>query len=391
MQRMFDQVRAEEFPFLEGQIYLNVCSVALLPRCVQQAYGSFGPMVNGWNGEKTRERLYEMANDTRRKAAQLMGCMPGEIAFVQNTTQGITLARQALGLQLGQNVVITDAENYANCYQWKNLERQGIQLRVAATQQGGFGPGQIEPLLDERTGLVSVASVLFETGYRADLKEIAALCHSRGIPVLGDVMQSVGRIPVDVSGWGLDFASTGGHKGLLCTYGAGFAYIRQEMVERLTPATASKESMDHTVPPALIGSQPLPWHPDARKFEAGSLNYMGIYGLSAALDLLLGLGSQAIGRQVLALEEQLRAGLDGLRVLRLGPVGGKEHWSGMVIVYYPLGNETLVRQVLEEHRIHATIKPDYIRLGIDFYNTPGEMEQTAKALRQLDERLAGQR
>ena len=78
-------------------------------------------------------------------------------------------------------------------------------------------------------------------------------------------------------------------------------------------------------------------------------------------------------------------------MLRLGPVGGKEHWSGMVIVYYPLGNETLVRQVLEEHRIHATIKPDYIRLGIDFYNTPGEMEQTAKALRQLDERLAGQR
>ena len=52
----------------------------LLPRCVQQAYGSFGPMVNGWNGEKTRERLYEMANDTRRKAAQLMiiaGCDDG--------------------------------------------------------------------------------------------------------------------------------------------------------------------------------------------------------------------------------------------------------------------------------------------------------------------------
>lgn len=378
----------QEFGFMEDIIYLNVCSVSLPPVSVQRAYTEFIQRYVAKYGAGARNDAYKMIQENRKQIGRLIHCVPEEVAYTPNTTQGISILQQCLEWHSGDNIIISDLENFANLYQWKNLERKGIELRIVRSHDGGFTPQDVEALMDERTRIVSVSSVAFETGFKADIAEIGRICRGRGVIFAVDIMQSIGRLKIDVEKMNIDFAATGSHKALLCSYGNGFIYCSRELQKKLRPVTASKESLDYAPSPEeMMRQKDLCWHGDARKFEAGNFNFAGIYAMSIAVKLLLDIGTEEIEKQIMALERNLRCLISDLKVLKAGLADCPESWSGMVIIYYPESKADLVRKALEENRIYVTVKENYIRLGIDFYNTQEQMEKVADVLHQLDRAL----
>lgn len=385
-----EDLMQREFGFMEGITYLNVCAVSLPPVSVQQAYTDFVKSYVDRHGVNARVDAYKMIQDNRKQIGELIHCSPEEVAYAPNTTQGLAVIQEAWDWKAGDNMIITDLENYANLYQWKNLERKGVEIRIVRSKNGGFEPEDVEALMDEHTQMVSISSVAFETGFKADVEKIGSICRKRGVVFVVDIMQSVGRLKIDVKKMNIDFAATGSHKALLCTYGSGFIYCSRELQQRLIPATASKESL-HTTPLGYeMGTEPLDWHKDARKFEAGNFNFSGIYGMSKALEILLELGTEAIERHILEVEAAFRRMLDDLKVLEVGLKGRPEHWSGMVIVYFPERMKQQVKKVLEENKVFVTIRDTYIRIGLDFYNTLEQMEKVSELLHQLDGEAIGQ-
>lgn len=384
----FENLIHQEFGFMENVIYLNVCSVSLPPVSVQHAYTEFVQEYVKQYGVEARNNAYKMIQENRKQIAAMIHCEPEEVAYTANTTQGISILQECLEWHLGDNVIITDLENFANLYQWKNLERKGVNVKIVHSHNGGFTPQDVERLIDAQTRVVSISSVTFETGFKANVKEIGRICHEKGVIFAVDIMQSVGRLGIDVKEMNIDFAATGSHKALLCTYGNGFIYCDKVLQEKLHPVTASKESLCIAPSPDELEKETeLNWHKDARKFEAGNFNFAGIYAMSKALELLLKLGTKKIEERVLSLEKGFREQLKDLNVLKIGLSDQPDNWSGMVIVYFPEENRNQVKQFLEDNKIYVTLKKNYFRIGIDFFNTQEQLDKVADVLHQMNDSL----
>jgi selenocysteine lyase/cysteine desulfurase len=215
----------------------------------------------------------------------------------------------------------------------------------------------------------------------SDLHALGAECRKRNILFAVDAIQTLGRIKLDVQEMNVDWLTAGGYKGLLGTLGAGFVYCSDRIVRDVIPPYAAYQStVSHVAPPAITTNfESLEWHPNARRFESGNLNYNGILAISKGVDLLLELGVDNIDAHVRELETRLRDRIRSLPLKIIEP-RDRKNWSGIVCVYYPPEFEEEVKAVLAEHRIHATIRGGYIRFGIDFYNTPEQMDVAADAL-----------
>jgi selenocysteine lyase/cysteine desulfurase len=235
--------------------------------------------------------------------------------------------------------------------------------------------------MNERTRVLAVSSAQFSTGFMSDLHALGAECRKRDILFAVDAIQTLGRIKLDVQVMNIDWLAAGGNKGLLGTLGAGFVYCSDRIIKSIIPPYAAYQSTEtHVEPPAITTDfETLEWHPNARRFESGNLNYNGILAISKGVDLLLELGIDNIDAHIRELETRLR---DKIRPLPLKIVEPRDpkNWSGIVCVYYPPNFEEEAKAILAERRIHATIRGGYIRFGIDFYNTAEQMDITADAL-----------
>ncbi|MDR3264395.1 MAG: aminotransferase class V-fold PLP-dependent enzyme, partial [Synergistaceae bacterium] len=235
--------------------------------------------------------------------------------------------------------------------------------------------------MNGRTRVLVLSSAQFSTGFMSDIRSLGAECRRRNILFAVDAIQTLGRIKLDVQEMNIDWLAAGGNKGLLGTLGAGFVYCGDRIVKDVVPPYAAYQSTEtHTAPPAITTNfDTLEWRPDARRFESGNLNYNGILAISKGVDLLLELGVDNIDAHVRELETRLREKIRSLPLKIVEPRDPK-NWSGIVCVYYPTDFEEEVKAILTDHRIHATMRGGYIRLGIDFYNTPEQMDITANAL-----------
>ena len=263
-----------EFPSRRHGIQFNHAAVCPLPaRAVEAIRGyadrlaSRGPLDwKEWGAE---------ADALRAAAARLIGADDAaggarSVSVVPNTTWGLNLVAQGLGLGAGDSVVTTASEFPANLTPWLALERDGVRVRRLPTRDGAFTADELAAACDATTKLVSISLVSFHTGFRAPVETIAAFCRPRGIVFGLDAIQGVGAIPVDVAGWGVDFLSADGHKWMLGPEGCGILFTRPEFRGRLrAPAgwTNLKRDFggDFRVPdaPEFVA--------DATKFEVGAL------------------------------------------------------------------------------------------------------------------------
>lgn len=368
-----------EFPVTETYIYMNHAGVAPLSRRVRDAMAGFIDDAT-FHGAVHTDDWAETAEACRLAAAQLINADATEIAFMKNTTQGILIAANGIDWQAGDNVVTTAVEFPANVYPWWSLkERYGVNTRMVPERDGRICIEDIASAIDGRTRVLTISHVEFASGFRNDIATLGQLCRERDIWFVVDAIQGLGAVEVDVKSCNVDILTADGHKWLLAPEGAAIFYCADEKRDRLINTNIGWASV---VNPRDFLNYDLTQRPDATRFEEGSYNSVGLYGLKAALDLLQDIGIQSIETRILELTSQLIAGLEAKGYLVITPERDAER-AGIVIFGSERHTATELYEMLDAENIITAERGSGVRVSPHFYNTASEIDRLLEVLPDL--------
>jgi cysteine desulfurase/selenocysteine lyase len=363
-----------EFPIAETYVFLNHAAVAPFSRRVSSAISTLA-------GEMCRCGIdcypvwMEGVEATRHQAARLLGSMVHEIAFVTNTSEGLSVVAGGLNWHIGDRVLVVRPDFPSNMYPWMDLERKGVAVDYVSRKEGRIQVEDLEKDLKPGTRLLTVSSVDFLSGYRADLQAIGDFCRQKGLLFCVDGIQSLGLVPVDVKECQIHFLSAGGHKWLLGPMGCGVLYVAQEVVDLVHPSSVGWKSVCGERDFFTIR---LDLKPDALRFEPGSLNLLGIHGLGAALNLLLEVGVTRVFEAVLAINDLFVQGLHQ-RGLKIFTKLERSCRSG-ILSFVPKADPEKTFYTLMEEKIMVSERKGFIRLSPHFYNTEADVRRFFEAL-----------
>ena len=328
----------------------------------------------------------------REKLAALVGAPdPRNIIFTPGATWGLNLLLRGL-LRPGDRVITSPMEHNAVLRPLEQLRAAGVTVELLpCTDRGELVlDGLAERLPGARAVALTHASNV--SGTLFPIAQVGALCRQAGVFFLVDGAQTLGVLPVDVAAMGIDGLAFPGHKGLLGPQGIGGLALSPALAQALEPVVSGgtgSMSESLAMPPFL---------PD--KFEAGTLNLPGIFGLGAALDYLA-----AEGEALRARERKLARHLwyrlmeldgEGLRVLGSGE---PDRRVGVVSVDFPGRDNGEMAFRLEQeygvqtrcglhcaplaHRTLGTFPQGAVRFSVGPFNTFAEIDYLEGALEEL--------
>jgi len=315
---------------------------------------------------------------TRRQAAKILGAEAHEIAFLTNTSDGLSVVAGGLDWRVGDRVLVVRPDFPSNLYPWMDLEREGVVVDYVRRREGQVQVEDLEKSLRPGTRLLTVSSVDFLSGYRADLAAMGSFCREKGLLFCVDGIQSLGLVPMDVKGCQIHFLSAGGHKWLLGPMGCGLLYVAQEVVDLVHPKGVGWKSVRRENDFFTIR---LDFKPDALRFEPGSLNVLGIHGLGAALNLLLEVGVERIFEGVLAINDLFVQGLRQ-RGLKIVTPLERDSRSG-ILSFVPKADPEKTFYTLMEENIMVSERKGLIRLSPHFYNSEKDVRRFFETLERI--------
>lgn len=239
--------------------------------------------------EKARENVASFINAGKKE----------EVIFTAGTTASINAVAFSFGeryVQPGDEIIISQLEHHANIVPWQMLcERKGASLKVIPIDEAGeIILNDYYKLLTSKTKLVSISQVSNALGTIIPLEEIIKAAHAINVPVLVDGAQGIQHGITDMRKLDCDFYAFSGHK-LYGPTGIGVLYGKEKWLEELPPYQGGGDMVDKvTFERTTYNTLPF-------KFEAGTLNFTGAIGFSAAIDYVNSIGRENIS----AMEHEL--------------------------------------------------------------------------------------
>jgi len=369
-----ESLRRREFPVAEKKIFLGHAGDCPLPRRVADAVSDY--VREATTGDQERFVYPQILTDGRKIISGFLNCQPEEVAFVGPTSLALSFVASGLKFRRGDNILVYFDDYPSNVYPWLALAEQGVQVRLMNTR--GFGnirDVDVMGQVDENTRLVALASCHFISGWRIDITKIGKYLRDRGILFCVDAIQTLGAFPTPVEY--VDFMAGDAHKWLLGPCGAGILYVRRELQERLNPPIYGWHNVNN---PNFVAQEQIEFRNDARKYEAGTFNLLGIVGLLAGLNLLLEVGVDNIARELLRKRKLLVPALQAKGYSVLNADAPAENASGIVSFFTPGKDIGPVHQKLWDANIVTSLRVDrkaqnYIRLSPHFYNSDEELNR----------------
>jgi len=367
-----------QFPVTESSIYMNHAAVSPISRRVRNAMVSLLDDVQQ-AGFAHGQRWEQTYSAVRNSLALLLNAEPSEIAFAKNTSEGISCFANGLDWQPGDEVVSIEGEFPSNFYPWKALEKRGVVLRLVAQEHGRVAKNAIREALTHRTRVVAVSFVQYLSGFRLDLEKLGQACAARGCLLFVDAIQGLGAFPLDVKRAKIAGLASDGHKWMLGPEGSAFLFINRDVMERITPSEVGWASVRQR---GDFSRRDLSWREDARRYECGTLNTVGVHGLGAAADLLLEVGVENIAERVLGLTERLRGGLLAQGHSVFGP-HAREEASGIVTFVPRQGTAEHLLERFIAHHVQVAARGGMVRISPHFYNTEEEIDRVLEISREV--------
>jgi len=366
----------KEFPIVNSYIYLDHAGVSPVSLRVKKEIEEFLVQATGEKGFEYSawgERIEEI----RVSCAELVGADYDEIAFVKNTSHGISIVASGLDWKEGDNVLVFEKEFSSNIYPWLNLKDRGVEVRFIPFKKKRILFEDIEALIDSRTRLITMSSVQSVNGFMIDLKRLGELCQQKKILFFVDAIQSLGAVPIDVKEINADFLSADGHKWLLAPEGIGIFYCKRDIASVIKPSLVGWKSVedDHN-----FESLNFKLKNNALRFEEGSFNTLGIYGLGAAVDLLLEIGVDKIEKRVRELGDLIISEAEKREFIIKTPKNSNER--GGIISFSGTFHPKELAEMLFEKNVVVNYRGGALRVAPHFYNTE---EEILKFFQTLDE------
>jgi kynureninase len=355
----------DRFPILEHTTYLINHSLGAMPAAAEQRMIEYARTwaergIRAWG-----EGWWTMPLTVGDQIGRIVGAPPGTVCMHQNVS-----VAEAIVLSCFQgserNRIVFEAANFPSVRYVYQAQRH---LEVVACET----PEELLASIDERTLLVPVQHVLFKSGEIQDVDSIVERAHAVGALVVLDAYQSAGTVPLDVSALDVDFAVGGSVKWLCGGPGAGWLYVRPELIDSLEPAATGWQA--HARPFAF--EPELEYADGIARFLTGTPNVPALYAATAGYDLIEEIGVDRIRANSLHQTDLLIREAEA-RGFEIRSPREPDRRGGTVTVHV-VDFEAAHRE-LAERQVLCDFRPDAgIRLGPHYYNTDADV------VRALDE------
>jgi selenocysteine lyase/cysteine desulfurase len=360
-----------EFPVTKNLIWLNHAAIAPLVKPAAEAMIRFSEDARDYSSLHYDQWL-ETYDGLRRATARLINANHSEIALLKNTSEGLATVAMGLDWRAGDKIVAFHEEFPANQYPWQRLEAKGVTIEwLSATDT-------LDRIDEAAKGarLLALSFVQFLTGHRADVNAIGEICHARGAIFVVDAIQGLGVFPLDVRRAKIGALAADGHKWMFGPEGCAIFYISPELQAQVEPV---EFGWTNTANFGDYGRRDLTLRPDAGRYECGTLNTIGCYGLRAAMEFLLEVGVERIGPKVQALGDLIAEG-----ALRRGYeiLGERTPENGAGIVSFRKAGTDSAEIVarLARQRIVTAARAGWVRASPHFYITEQEIRKMLGSL-----------
>lgn len=366
----------ERFPILSRTKYLVSHSLGAMPDATRDALVEYADLWASRGVRAWGDRWWMMSIEVGDIIAPLIGAPPGSVVMLPNVTTAEAVVLSSFDYEAPRNrVVIVDGEFPSVRYIYDRLARRlGAEIVTVPHDSSGLG-FDLERLLaaiDERTQIVPIGHILFESSYMIDVAAIAKRCRDVGATLVLDVFQSAGIVPVDVTGWDVPIAVGGVLKWLCGGPGGSFLYVDPKLRPKLEPSFTGW--MAHANP---FGFEPPPmrFRDDGLRFALGTPPIPALYAAREGPKVV----AEASGGDMMTIREKsLR---QTQRIIDLADARGFElrtpreadRRGGSVSVLMPHAKE--VAYELNAEDIVCDFRPGAgVRFSPHFYTTDEEIE-----------------
>ncbi len=298
-----------EFPILGKSVYLISHSLGAMPR---ETYDRLHEYAEIWATRGVRawaEGWWEMPVTIGDDVARIIGADPGTVAMHQNVSICQSLILSCF-LPLPENstrrkIVYSELNFPSVMYVYDAHARdRGLTIDIVKSDDGITVPlERMLAAIDEETLLVPISHVLYKSAFLQDAQAIIERAHEVGARVILDVYQSAGTVPFNVKELNVDFATGGSVKWLCGGPGAGYLYVRPDLIDRLEPKTTGWMAHEH---PFAFETE-LHYAPNITRFLHGSPAIPALYAAKSGYRIINEIGVAAIREKSVRQTEALIA------------------------------------------------------------------------------------
>lgn len=369
--------REEWFEF-EDATYLNLAGESPMPkvslRAIQTAIGD-----KKHPHHRADSVFYEIPNRIRANIAQLIGAKPEEVAVTTGASAGAIAVAHALEWKAGDEVITGVREFPLQFTTWKPMEeRVGLKVKSVEPRERFLTADDLIAAMTPKTKLVSVSMVRFDDGSLLDAKRVAEACHAQGALLLLDVSQSCGAVPMNVRELGADFLICAGYKWLLGPYGAGFFWLKHELLAQIRPGPFNWMAVPGSDNFAKLNfADPKPAD-SAKRWDApewASHFNFNLVGFDASLEFVLHMGPETVERHNRSLIELMYERLPKDRCVPASPLdAAKRGPYGCFAARTPEKTAELYQKLRKENVI-VSLREGNIRVSPHLYNTERDIDR----------------
>jgi cysteine desulfurase/selenocysteine lyase len=369
--------REEWFEF-EDATYLNLAGESPMPkvslRAVQAAIAD-----KKHPHHRADSVFYEIPNRIRANIAQLIGAKPEEVAVTTGASAGAIAVAHALEWKAGDEVITAVREFPLQFTTWKPMEeRVGLKVKSVEPRERFLTADDLIAAMTPKTKLVSVSMVRFDDGSLLDARRVAEACHAQGALLLLDVSQSCGAVPMNVRELGADFLICAGYKWLLGPYGAGFFWIKHELLAQIRPGPFNWMSVPGSDNFAKLNfADPKPAD-SAKRWDApewASHFNFNLVGFDASLEFVVHMGPETVERHNRSLIELMYERLPKDRCVPASPLDAARRGPyGCFAARTPEKTAELYKKLRAENVI-VSLREGNVRVSPHLYNTERDIDR----------------
>jgi len=365
---MLEELIRREFPIITARHHLNHAAVGPWPNRTAQAVKAFAE-ENLSIGSSNYSKWMQVESSLRNRCSSLIGASGADdIAFLKNTSEGLSVVAHGFPWKRGDNVVISNQEFPSNRIVWESLAGLGVEVRRVDLPCSADIERALISACDERTRMLSISAVQYASGVRVELNRLGEMCNQKDIAFCVDAIQALGVIPIDVESAHIDFLIADGHKWLLGSEGLAVFFCSKKWRERLELHEFGWRMVED---PLDFDSKE--WRPSATgsRFECGSPNMIGIHALHESIGLLQEVGLDVIEQRVLERTEYLFEKISSRSDLELLGCQQPDRYAGITVFRSRQQDNIALFERLNAENVMCAVRGGGIRFSPHFY-TPLE-------------------
>jgi len=371
-----------EFPILDKTVYLISHSLGAMPRATYERLHDY---ADKWATRGVRawaEGWWDMPVTVGNEVARIIGADHNTVVMHQNVSicQSLILSSLLPLKNPTRNKIVFEELNFPSVMYVYEAHAKAHGLRIERVKSDDGITMSLERMvaaIDEETLLVPISHVLFKSGFLQNAKAITERAHEVGAIVVLDTYQSAGTVPFSVKELNVDFATGGSVKWLCGGPGAGYLYIRPDLIHQFEPKTTGWMAHEH---PFAFETE-MHYAPNVTRFLHGSPAIPALYAAESGYKIINEIGLAAI-REKSMRQTQMLIGLAEEAGFRVTSPKNPAHRGGTITVWdenaADITKELIRREFIVDYRPGAGV-----RISPHFYTTDEELELVIAEMKKI--------